>query len=161
MKRLTIGFRARIKPGTSWDKDWEYGNREVLLVERSSGGDFSVMILKEGVNVPLLRENDCPVRNEVAWVDEDDRELVDKDLDTNMDFIDWYQEHRDDFCGDCGVWFPNNGAIDPATDEEHVCPSEDCSGRLYDSGICPYCRTPAPEEGDQCPECGFNWQLRF
>lgn len=51
-EKLTVGYRARIKPSSRW-KDDNYANREIILAERGSNGDFSVMVLKEGVNVPL------------------------------------------------------------------------------------------------------------
>ena len=118
------------------------------------------MVLGKGTNVELKKEDSGTVINQVAWVDEEELDHINSDFDANLDFMDWYQEHEDDFCGDCGVWFPDNGKIDPATDEDHVCPNKECPGRLYDSGICPCCKTPAPEDGHICPECDFNWQTQ-
>ena len=62
----------------------------------------------------------------MAWIDEEDMVLVDSDFDTNLDFIDWYQEHEDEFCPDCGAWFPENGR------NNVVCPNQKCPGENYD-----------------------------
>jgi len=160
-KKLTIGMRCRFKPegvkGHSWSK---YGGYECLLEERS-GGSFSVMVLRKGKNVELKKEDSDTIISQVAWVDEDDLEFVNAKFKANLDFIDWYQAHIYDFCGDCGTWFPDRGRLNPKTNEDYVCPNENCAGRLYDSGICPCCKTPAPEKGDICPECGFNWQHQW
>lgn len=129
--RLTVGCRTRIltieeKPKQtgsgfvsnedSWRK--EFGGREVLLVERSHGS-FDVLLLGEGVRT-LEKEKAGIVDDEMAWIDEDDMELIDRDFTTNLDYIDWYQEHADDFCPDCRVWFPDNGRDDAS------CPNQKC-----------------------------------
>ena len=136
--RFTVGCRARIltlaekppqtetKDGhymneSSWRKD--YGDREVILVERSHG-TFTVMLLGEGVK-KLKKEDPHTVDDEMAWIDEEDMVLVDKDFDTNLDFIDWYQEHEDEFCGDCGAWFPENGR------DWFLCPNKECPSHKY------------------------------
>ncbi len=132
--RLTIGCRARIitieekpkqtGPGFCSNEDsWRsgYGGREVLLKERSRQS-FSVMLLGEGIKT-LEKEKAGIVADEMAWIDEDDLELVDMDFDTNLDYMDWYQEHEDEFCFDCGAWFPENGR-DGAS-----CPNQKCPGR--------------------------------
>lgn len=155
-RKLTIGMRCRFKSESHWAKDWDWAGQEVLLKERS-GGEFSVMVLGQK---ELKREDPKTIDNEVAWVTENELEFVDDNFKANLEFMDWYQEHEDEFCSDCGAWFPDNGRIDPATDEDFVCPNKDCPGRLYDSGLCPCCKTPAPKDGDICPECDFNWQLR-
>lgn len=103
-ERLTLGYRARIKPTSSW-KDHGYANREVILTKRSAG-DWAVMVLKEGVNVPLDHHWKT-VDDEVAWIHEDDLDLVDKDIDTNIQFMDWYHENEEDFCPDCGFFDEN------------------------------------------------------
>jgi hypothetical protein len=164
-KRLTVGMRARIKtlkelpsrdgkPGhfdneSSWRKS--YGSREVLLVERTTNGDFSVYLL--GTKL-LKKRNSKTVENRMAWVPESDLVFVDADFETNLDFIDWYQNHEDEFCGDCGAWFPKNGI------HGEVCPNKKCPGRLYDSGLCPSCKTPEGK-GRYCKKCGFDWELRW
>jgi hypothetical protein len=103
MPRLTVGYRCRIKPDSPWGKGWHNcANREVLLKERS-GGEFSLLILKEGKNIPLDKHYET-VDSEVAWVEEEAMELVDKDVNTNLTFIDWYEEACEDFCPDCGYW---------------------------------------------------------
>lgn len=151
-KKLTIGMRCKFKPESHWAKDWDWTGREVLLESRSQSS-FSVIVLGQK---ELKKRDPKTVENEVAWVDEDDLEFVNADFETNLSFMDWYQEHKEDFCGDCGAWFPNNGRLDPKTDEDYVCPNKDCAGRLYDSGLCPHCKTEAVD--DKCPECGFDWQ---
>ena len=103
---LTSGYRARIKPTSSWAKNWNYGNHEVILTERSSNNDFSVMVLKEGVKVPLDHHWET-VCDEVAWIHESNLDLVDKDIDTNIRFINWWHEHEEDFCPDCGYFDEN------------------------------------------------------
>jgi len=118
------------------------------------------MVLGKGTNVELKKEDSGTVINQVAWVDEEELDHINSDFDTNLDFMDWYQEHEDDFCGDCGAWFPDNGRYDPITKEDFICPNRECPGRLYDSGICPCCKTPAPEDSDICPKCDFNWQTQ-
>ena len=162
-KRLTVGMRARFnnkKEGDGSDvwrgHPWkEYQGREALLLERSSNGGFSVMVLGKGVT-ELKKEQTGIVENQVAWVNEEGLDFINADFDTNLDFIDWYQQHKDDFCGDCLAWRPN---------QDEPCPNEDCPGRLYDEGLCPYCRTPAPKRARYCKgeingeKCGFDWQL--
>ena len=140
-ERLTIGCRARILtikkkpkqkgPNHCIDEDsWrrQYGGREVLLTERTSGGKFAVMILGEGVT-EFKREDPKTVEGEVAWIQEEDMVLVDRDFDKNLDFMDWYREHEDEFCPDCGAWFPNRGRCKPDTETW-----EDC----------------------ECPKCGYH-----
>jgi hypothetical protein len=166
-QRLTVGCRARFKPEKAKAHSWsEYAGHECLLEERSSGGDFSVMILGKGPNAPLIKKDPNTVIGQVAWVHESELEFVDANFKVNMDFIDWYSEHEEDFCGDCGAWFPEYGSIDPKTHEDRVCPNESCPGRLYDSGHCPHCSKP-PEKmvkfnkKDKCPECGFDADLMW
>jgi len=154
-KRLTIGMRAKFKTDGAKNHSWtEYANHECLLKERSSGGDFSVMVLGQK---ELKKKDPKTVINEVAWVSEDELEFVDAKFKTNLDFMDWYQAHTYDFCGDCRTWFPDRGRLNPETNEDYVCPNEDCPGRLYDSGHCPHCKTKA--ENDKCPKCGFEFNL--
>lgn len=137
--RLTVGCRARIKtlkemptrkgPKFAGNEDhwrWGYGNREVLLLERSGTSGFSVMLLGKGVN-KLKKKDPKTVENRMAWVPEDNLILVDTNFDENLDFIDWYQEHENYFCGDCGAW----------REEALVCPNKKCPSHfeeefLYD-----------------------------
>jgi hypothetical protein len=158
-KRLTIGMRCRFKVAWAATHSWsEYAGHECLLQERSSTGGFSVMVLGEGKNVELKKEDPTTVVNQVAWVNEEELEHINSDFGTNLDFMDWYQEHEEDFCGDCGAWFPNSGGIDPATDEDYVCPNRECPGRLYDAGLCPHCITVEAVD-DKCPKCGFEFDF--
>jgi len=155
-RKLTIGMRCCIKPSTSWHhKD---GDNEVLLQERS-GDSFSFLRLGQQ---ELKKEDPQTVAGGGAWIDEDDLEFVNAKFKANLDFMDWYQGHENDFCADCGVWFPDRGRLDPKTDEDYVCPNENCPGRLYDSGLCPYCKLPAVNKGktyDECPECEFAFDM--
>lgn len=158
-RRLTIGMRCRFISKKTEDHSWaEYADRECLLKERSSGGDFSVMVLGQE---ELKKEDPKTVLNEVAWVSEDDLEFVNAKFKANLDFMDWYEEHEEDFCGDCLAWFPDRGRLDPETDEDHVCPNEKCPGRLYDSGVCPSCERPSKDGETECPKCGFEWDLHW
>ena len=131
--RLTIGCRAKILPNGNWGGG--YGGYEVLLKERNSSGGFGVMILGKGVK-NLEKEKSGIVENEVAWVEEEDMELINSDFDTNLNFIDWYRCHTYDFCPDCLDWFPDNGREDPKTGEDFRCPNKDCpSNNLEDYDI--------------------------
>ena len=128
---LTVGYRARILPAkpeslkehqSFWRK--VYANREVLLIERNHGAnEFSAIVLREGVNVPLKKRDGKTVDDQIAWVPENELVLVDTNLEDNLNFIDWYQLNEDKFCPDCGVWFPNNGL------DGHSCPSKKCPSR--------------------------------
>ena len=117
------------------------------------------MVLGRGdVGRTLKKKDSNTVLNQVAWVDEDELDWVDSNFKKNMEFIDWYSEHKEDFCGDCLAWFPDNGKIDPETDDDYVCPNEKCPGRLYDTGM----YLPAVDKGrtyDECPECGFEFNM--
>lgn len=135
-KRLTVGCRARILPpapknkkdSRRFEKSWRehYPNREVLLVERISGGSFSVLLLVDGTNVPLTMGKKNVVDNQIAWVSEEDMELVDMDFNTNLDFIDWYEEHEEYFCPDCGEW---TGGELSCLDIDFKCPNKQCPSR--------------------------------
>lgn len=105
--RLTVGYRARIltlkeKPrnkkhlgyeGHSWRRD--YGGREVLLSERDANCGFSVMLLDRGVT-KLIKDKNI-ISNEMAWVPESDMAIVDDDLGTNLDFMDWYKDNEENY----------------------------------------------------------------
>jgi hypothetical protein len=150
-KRLTIGMRARIKKDKDNSHFSEYQGHEILLVERSSNGDFSVMVLGQK---ELKRKDPKTVINQCAWIHEDQLEFVDADLEKNLDFIDWYKQNEENFCGDCGIWRPWEG-----DDEEDwidgPCPNEKCPGRLYDEGKCPWCAVPLNDD-DICPQCDWT-----
>ena len=134
-KRLTVGYRARILTisenlsingkdsnySNESSQRLEFGGREVLLHERSSNGDFSVMLIGEGIT-ELEKKDPNTIVDQMAWVSESDMELVNMDLDTNLNFMDWYEENKDNFCPDCGAWFPNRGCWKPATEEDYECP---------------------------------------
>lgn len=152
-RRLTIGMRCRLKPESHWAKDYGWTGKEVLLEERSQGS-FSVMVLGQQ---ELKKKDPNTVINQVAWVDEDDLEFIDANFEANMEFMDWYQEHEEDFCADCGAWFPNRGVVDPATKKDYICPNEDCPGALYDAGKCPHCKIDAVDS--KCPKCDFEFNL--
>lgn len=120
-EKLTLGYRARIKPDSGWGDD-DYANREVILAERSSNDDWSVMVLKEGVNVPLDKHWET-VADEVAWIHESGLDLVDKNIEANIRFMDWWHEHEEDFCPDCG-YFDENVLI--KYDYYPYCPKCNC-----------------------------------
>jgi len=134
-KRLTIGCRARIftikeipkrtGPGYAGNEDsWrkEFGGREVLLQKRSASSGFSVMLIGEGVT-ELKKEVPKTIGNQMAWISEEDMELINRDFDTNLDFMDWYEENEENFCPDCGAWFPDRGRADAKTNKDFECPS--------------------------------------
>ena len=146
-ERLTIGCRARVKtleekikqegPGFFANEDhWrkEYGGREVLLTERSHGGEFSAIVLGKDVD-KLEKEKTGIVDNEIAWISEDDLILVNKDFEENLDFIDWYQEHEDDFCPDCLTWRPDSLTWRP--DQSSSCPNKSCPSHFEDQILSP------------------------
>jgi len=136
-KRLTVGCRARILPPgpknkkdkRHFEKSWcdNYPNREVLLIERSLGGNFAVLLLISGENVPLTQGAKNVVDNQVAWISEEDMELVDADFNTNLDFIDWYQEHEECYCPDCGEW--GGGEISSIDYFDFECPNKKCPSK--------------------------------
>ncbi len=155
MKRLTVGMRARLKAESSWcEGHWEFDeNTELLLVKRSHGS-FSCMVLGQK---ELKKEDPNTVVNEIAWVDEEDLVFVNDDFEDNLDFIDWYQEHEDDFCPDCNAWFPDYGRTDPAIDDDYYCPNEKCPGNRIRDGKCPHCEpTVLLDKNDVCKACGYN-----
>lgn len=90
--KLTIGMRCRIKDSSEqWD---DYGGKEVLLTERS-GPSFGCLVLGQKA---LKKKDPKTVIDEIAWVDEEDLEHIDSDFEANLRFIDWYQEHEEEFC---------------------------------------------------------------
>ena len=101
MSKLTIGYRVRIKYRET-DSLNLYEGHEAILTERSRGcPEFSVLVLREGKNIPLER-NGKTVINELAWLHEDDLELIDTNIEENIKFFDWYAEAEDYLCPDCG-----------------------------------------------------------
>lgn len=124
-ERLTLGYRARIKPDSHWESD-DYANREVILIERSSGSNFAALVLKEGVNVPLDRAAGT-VDDSIAWLHESELEFVDDDIEANVGFTDWYQEVEDNFCPDCGHLCSDEDKIE--NEDELRCPKCDCEWR--------------------------------
>ena len=132
-RRLTVGHRARIltlkeKPkrtGPGYyhnEHDWrkDFGGRHVLLTERGCSG-FAVMLIGKGVK-KLWRRDSRTITNQMAWVPEEDMELINSDFDTNLDFMDWYEAHARDFCPECRAWFPDRGRVIPGTDKDYKCP---------------------------------------
>jgi len=151
--KLTVGMRARFKVQEVKNHSWSDCGGCDCLLEKRSQDSFSVMILGQK---QLKKKDPKTVVGGVAWVNEEDLEWVDSNFKANMEFIDWYEEHEEEFCGDCGAWFPDNGCYDKKTGKDTVCPNEKCPGRLYDAGICPSCETPVPEDKSRCPKCDFN-----
>lgn len=159
-ERLSTGMRCLIKPTcVSWFDD-EKGNNEVLLIERSSSGRFSFLRLGQK---ELKRKDPKTVVGGGAWIGEEDLIFVDNNLKANMNFIDWYQEHEDEFCPDCGAWFPEQGTEEEAG-AEPACPNEKCPGNLEAQGLCPSCATEWESRGflwadgpGECKNCGFSY----
>ena len=124
MERLTIGYRCRIKPTSSWATGWGYGNREVILKERSVS-NFSAILLKEGRNVSLDRVSGT-VEDCIAWLSESELELVDKSIDDNIRFLDWYEEAQEYECPDCGWLCQEDYAAQSDIDDDYACPKCGC-----------------------------------
>ena len=123
-ERLTIGYRCRVKPGSSWC-DHGYADHECILAKRS-GQDFSVVMLKKGTNVALFR-GDGTVVDECAWFEEhSDLELVDKDIDTNIRFLDWYEEAKEYECPDCLHLCKDEFEADSDRDDDFACTKCGC-----------------------------------
>ena len=119
-KRLTVGYRARVKPTSSWASHG-YGNHECILKERSSG-NFSVIMLKEGKNVLLERKGGVVV-DSCAWFDEEiDLEFVDDFIDINIKFLDWWEQAEEYQCPDCGHlnWDSEKDEHNMVHDEEEL-----------------------------------------
>jgi hypothetical protein len=109
-KRITIGVRCRFKtlkelPSRNGKKEFfanedswrrDYGGQHVLLKERSRG-EFAVMLIdKKFTNERILpKETDGVIEDVMAWVPESDLVFVNADLDSNLDFMDWYEENED------------------------------------------------------------------
>jgi hypothetical protein len=155
-KQLTIGMRVRIltaaemtkKFGKTNPKRNDYfwnqieGGKHALLQERSNGS-FSILTIGDRwKNKRILpKKTTGVIDGAAAWVNEDAMEFVNADFEANMDYLDWYQEHEDDFCGDCGEWFPKRGATDPKTGKDCRCPNKECPGARWDNVECPHCGT--------------------
>ena len=135
-KRLTIGMRVRIltlaelskKLGKKCKSADHFFNRynggqHAFLQERSAGSsDFSILTIgNKWKNEHILpKETTGVIDGGGAWVKEDEMEFVNADFEVNLDYMDWYQEHENDFCGDCGTWRPDA--------EGTICPNKDCPG---------------------------------
>jgi len=124
MERLTVGYRCRIKPEGPWGLKDGYAGHEVILTERSRK-EFSVLVLKKGKDIPLNRVDGIVV-NCIAWLDEDELEFVDKNIDTNIRFIDWYAEIEEYECPDCGHLCHEEYMADLDRDDDFECPKCDC-----------------------------------
>jgi hypothetical protein len=154
-EKLTIGMRCRIKKSSHWYRESAPNENEVLLQERSSHGSFSFMRLGQK---ELKMKDPQTVVGGGAWIDEDEMVFVNANLDENLKFMDWYQEHEDDFCDDCGAWHPENIRENPDLPlEKTLCPNKKCPGRKLDTGHCPHCHPDVKlNKNDKCPECGFE-----
>jgi hypothetical protein len=168
-KRLTIGMRVRVltikelekKLGKKIKADDYFWNRNdggkhALLQERSSSGGFSILTIGDKwKNERILpKETTGVIDGGGAWVDEDVMEFINADFDVNLDYMDWYQENEDNFCGDCGEWFPNRGVTDPKTGKDYRCPNKKCPGGRWDNGECPDCGTKlSGKHEDYCKKC--------
>jgi hypothetical protein len=116
--RITVGCRCAFKEDSSWAKDWLEPGRHCLIEKRSGGDDFAVFILPKGFTDKLTKDITLH-DNSVAWVHMDELELVDRDYATNLDFMDWFEEVKEDICADCGKHFYN---------KDGECPDPKCPG---------------------------------
>lgn len=107
VKKLTVGCRAKIK-SERWD---EHNNHEVLLAYRK-GKEFGATVLKEGTNVPLIKDTGTVI-DQVAWLHPDEIVFVDDNIKDNMSLIDWYDENGENFCPDCGKFCGENATSCP------------------------------------------------
>ncbi len=124
-KKLTVGYRCRVKMTSSWAEDG-FGGHECILKERGSHGEFSVIMLKEGINVPLLHE-DGVVADVCAWLNEEsDLEFVDDNIDKNIRFLDWYAEAEEYECPDCLHLCKEEYEADLDRDDDFGCPECGC-----------------------------------
>lgn len=156
-KRLTVGMRVRIltlkelskrkgKRCSGSDYYWnrEYGGRHALLEEREAGNNsFSILAIdKKWTDSSILPKNRAwVIDGGGAWVPEDVMEFVNANFKINMDYIDWYQENKYNFCGDCGEWFPKRGSVNEETKKDYRCPNKKCPGARWDNSECPECGT--------------------
>ena len=125
--RITVGCRCAFKETSRWAKgkfrDFEPGRQ--CLVEKRDGSDLAVFVLPKGFTGKITKDITLH-DNSVAWVDEDDLILIDRDYATNLDFLDWFAEIKEDICGDCGKHM---------TDEEGICPDPECPGNNLEDYI--------------------------
>ena len=98
---MMVGHCAKIKENSNFP---EYAGYNVILTERS-GGQFSAIVLAENSSVYELNENSY--ENEIAWLDEEDLEIVNIDTNRNMEFVRWYEDTKDNICPDCGTYTEN------------------------------------------------------
>jgi len=122
MDRLILGYRCVIKPDSCWGR--YYSNHEILLSERSHI-QFGAIVLKKGKCVPLDRV-DGTVVDSIAWLKEDDMELVDKCIDTNIRFVDWYAKIEEYECPDCSHLCYEEYMADLDRDDDFECPKCGC-----------------------------------
>jgi len=97
--RLTVGCRASLKEGAHWAKIFEPG-RHVILLERDSD-NFTALVLRKRF-VGKLTLDIKLTYSTVAWINENELKLVDTSFNTNLNFIDWYNEVKQDECPACG-----------------------------------------------------------
>lgn len=111
--KLTVGCRCRVLPTSYWK---EFHNQEVILIERDKS-KFSFIPLE---NHPEMVTDGSVYYDSCAWIEEAELELIDKNFEKNLPFIDWVEEHQDDFCPDCGTF------VSSSTENEHICPRCNC-----------------------------------
>jgi len=116
--RITVGCRCAFKKDSDWAKSWFEPGRH-CIIEKRDGSDFAVFVLSKGFTGPLKRDI-LLYDNDVAWVPENDLELVDRNYPVNLDFLDWYQEIKEDICGDCCEAFYDH--------KRNRCPNPNCPG---------------------------------
>lgn len=146
-RRLTVGMRCRIKKTSSWYYKHKPTLNEVILQERS-GRSFSFIHLGQK---KLIKKDPQTVIGGGAWIEEDELTFVNDNFKENLDFLDWYQEHEEDFCPDCGAWYPENGQW-----ERPPCPNPKCPGTKLEKGFCPFCEPEVKLKNDKCPKCSWD-----
>jgi len=103
---ITVGSRA-----TVISDRWEEFKGQDVLISKRNGNKFNVIVLASGVKEITLEPS--LFEDEAAWFSLDELEFVDNNLEANMAGINWYQEHQDEYCPDCGAYItPPNDTCD-------------------------------------------------
>lgn len=99
-ERMTVGYKCRFKKKCEQGKQWGNGDDFILETRSRGSGDFSVIFIDPNANMIVRNWKD--VHGSLAWVDEDDMELVNTDINTNIRYIDWWSVKETEVCCDCG-----------------------------------------------------------
>lgn len=98
---MMVGYCAKIKEKSNFP---EYTGYNVILNERS-GSQFSAIVLAKNSSVYELNENSH--ENEIAWLDEEELEIVNTNIKRNMKFVRWYEDNKENNCPLCGTYTEN------------------------------------------------------